>query len=142
MSILELSEEDYYAKLDKAHNPPDASMTEAAFDDEYYALYRRVKAIMSEHGTNDPYDQGDYTLEPHIAESRGLGVSITNAAIVTPTLLQTLQGVVAQHAPKWEIYLGSSNYDFGLFIGPDSIRMHRNTRDQLPQLSEFVTTVS
>lgn len=117
-------------------------MSKAASEEEYYALYQRVKAIMSEHGTNDPYGQGDYTLEPHIAESRGLGVSITNEAMVTATLLQKLQATVSHYAPQWEIYLGSENYDFDLFIGPDSIWMHRNTPNLLPLLSELVTDIS
>ncbi|HEY1083027.1 MAG TPA: hypothetical protein VGE29_12220 [Prosthecobacter sp.] len=117
-------------------------MSNEAFDEEYYALYQRVEAIMSYHGTNDPYGQGDYTLEPYISESRGLGVSITNDAIVTAILLQELQSAVSQHAPQWEIYLGSGNYDFDLFIGPDCIWMNRNTPELLPQLSALVIDVS
>ncbi len=103
MSIVELSETDYYAHLERPYNPADAATTEAAFDEEYYALFRRVAAVLCEHGTNDPYNQGDYSLEPHIAKSRGLGVSITNAAMVTPNLLRILRDVVSQHAPTWEI---------------------------------------
>jgi hypothetical protein len=142
LRIISLSEDDYYAHLDKPHNPPDSSVAASAFDEEYYGLFQRVAAIMSEHGDNDPYDQGDYTLEPHIAESRGLGLSITNAAIVTELLLRKLQCVVSQFAPDWEIYLGSSQYDFGIFIGPTSIRMHRNNIELLPQIDELVASVA
>jgi|GEM_PF-1842556 len=141
MKILQLSEEDCTAKLAKPYNPPDASVDKAAFEEEYYALYQRVKTIMSDHGTNDPYGQGDYTLEPYMAESRGLGASITNDAIVTAELLHKLQAAVSQHAPQWEIYLGSGDYNFDLFIGPEIIWMHRNTPDLLPQLSKLITEI-
>lgn len=141
MTILQLSEEDYYTKLGEANNPPDPSVQTAAFDDEYYSLYERVKVVMSGYGENDPYGQGDYYLEPHIAQSRGLGLSISNAGIVTSELLQALQGIVSQHAPLWEIYLGSSEYDFGIFIGSESIWLHRNSSDLLPQLTKLIAKI-
>ncbi len=112
-------------------------MAGADFDTEYDALYDRVEAIMSEHGENDAYGGGDYYLEPFIAQSRGLGFEITNASIITDSLLRRLQALIIQHAPRWELHLGSCNFDFGIFIGPESIRMNRHP-GLLRQLDEWV----
>ncbi len=137
MTIISLSEEEYYKHLERPHNPPDPSMPEADFEAEYDALYDRVEAIMTEHGDNSPYSDGDYNLEPYIAPSRGLGFEITNPSIVTESLIRRLQALTIQHAPLWEIYMGSCNFDFGIFIGPESIRMNRHS-GLLRQLDEFV----
>ena len=142
MTILALSEDDYYEHLDRPHNPPDETIPKAAFDEEYYRLFDRVASIMSEHGDNDSDGEGDYYLEPGITQSRGLGFEITNGSIVTEQLLRRLQALVFQHAPDWEIYLGSAQFDFGIFIGPTSIRMRRHNNNLLPQLNEFVANVA
>jgi len=141
MTINALSEDEYYAHLDQPHNPPDPTMPTAAFDAEYYQLFDKVAAIMSEHGENNAYCEGDYYLEPHISQSRGLGFEITNPSIVTEHLLLRLQALVAQHAPSWELFLGSALCDFGIFVGPTIIRMHRHD-NLLPQLNEFVSKVA
>lgn len=141
MTIIALSEDDYYERLDRPHNPPDPTMPTAAFDEEYYKIFDRVAAIMSEHGENNSYGDGDYNLEPHISQSRGLGFEITNASIVTEHLLRRLQALLVQHAPDWELFLSSSECDFGIFVGPTTIRLHRHN-DLLPQLNEFVTNVA
>jgi hypothetical protein len=68
-------------------------------------------------------------------KSRGLGVSITNDGMVVPSLLKTLQNIVADYAPQWEVYLRSAQCDYGIFIGPDGIWWHRDSPYLLPQLS-------
>ena len=141
MIINALSEEAYYTHLDRPHNPPDPAMPTDAFDAEYYRLFDRVVAIMSEHGENNAYGEGDYCLEPHIVQSRGLGFEITNPSIVTEHLILRLQALVAQHAAAWELYLGSCQCDFGIFIGPTTISMHRH-HNSLPHLNEFVANVA
>ena len=142
MTIIALSKDDYYEHLDKPHNPPDEAIPTATFDEEYYRLFDRVSSIMCEHGDNNAYGEGDYNLESGIARSRGLGLEITNASIVTEHLLRRLQTVVCQHAPDWEIYLGSAQYDFGIFIGPTIVRLYRRSNNVLPQLNEFVADVA
>jgi hypothetical protein len=137
MTIHTLSEENYYKHLKRPHHPPDDAMPEADFEAEYDALYDRVEANMSEHGENSAYSDGDYNLEPCIAKSRGLGFEITNPSIVTESLLRRLQALIIQHAPLWEIYMGSCHYDFGIFIGPEKIQMNRHP-GLLRQLDEWV----
>jgi hypothetical protein len=77
-------------------------------------------------------------LEPHIADSRGLGFEITNDSIISERLLLSLQELLVHHAPGWEIFLGSSLYEFGIFIGPGSIWMRRINDEVLPQLQPFL----
>jgi hypothetical protein len=138
MTITLISEDDYDEHLEEAHNPPASDLPQEDFDQEYHALFDRVATLLDGHGKNDPYEQGDYYLEPGITESRGLGFVITNDAIVTGTLLGRLQDIVARFAPDWEIHVGSSEFEYGIFIGPDSVRLHRDRGDVLPQLDEFI----
>ncbi len=116
MTITTLSKEAYYGRLGLPHNPPDPAAPIGNFETEYYGLYERVAAIMSEHGVNNACGEGDYYLEPGKCESRGLGFDITNPSIVSIGLLLRLQSLVAQNAPSWELFLRSSQGDFGIFL--------------------------
>jgi hypothetical protein len=140
MNIISLAEEDYFQRLNSPHNPPSREVLGEAFDSEYYRLYDLVKSVMKDYGENDAYGEGDYNLEPHIADSRGLGFEISNESIISERLLLSLQGVLVHHAPEWEIFLGSALYEFGIFIGPGSIWMHRLHDGILPQLNAFLTS--
>lgn len=135
MEIIEISYEEGMERLRCPHNPPDTVVSEKEFDEEYYALYDLVEPIMASQGVNDAYGQGDYYLEPSISRSRGLGLEISNPEIISTQLLQKLNSVIATRAPDWEIYLRSANFDFGVFIGPSIIRMHRNSPKLLCWLS-------
>lgn len=136
MNVIEISTQEYLERIDKPFNPPGADIPEEAFDREYYALYDLVEPLMASHGENDAYGQGDYYLEASIARSRGLGMEITNPAIITHKLIKELQGILAVHAPNWEIYLGSGEFDYGTFIGLSEVRVQRNTSELLKQLFE------
>jgi len=135
MRIIEPSKEEFFDHLDKPFNPPDASISKAEFHQEYYRLYNKLEAILSEFGENDSGGQGDYILEPLIAKSRGMGFEINKSAFVTKLLLLRLQELLISQAPNWEICLKSDNYDYYILIGPTSIRMHRDNARLLPQLN-------
>ncbi len=134
MTILEISKEEYLQRIARPFNPPEEGVSEENFDREYYALYELIEQVMTRHGVNDAFGQGDYYLEPYICRSRGLGLEITNPAIVTLTLLDELKALVAKNAPGWEIHLRSDNFDYGIFIGPTEIRLQRNNQELLKQL--------
>ena len=136
MNVIEISTQEYLERIDKPFNPPAADMPEEEFDREYYALYDLVEPLMARHGENDAYGQGDYCLEPAIARSRGLGMEITNPIIITYQLLEELQGILAIHAPNWEICLRSGEFDYGIFIGPSEVRVQRDNSELLKQLFE------
>ena len=130
--ITTITEAEYYQKLGKSHNPPDADMMEEAFDKEYYKLYDEVEAIFDRCGKNDAFGDGDFCLSPHIAKSRGLGLEVTNTGIVSPALLEELSSAIRISAPGWEVYLGSGNFDFAVFISADSALLWRRDPAVLP----------
>ena len=142
MSIIPLTEEAYYQRLNSPHNPPSGELVGEAFDSEYYRLYDLVKSAMKDYGKNDAYGEGDYNLEPHISDSRGLGFEVSNESIIGEKLLLNLQEVLVHHAPEWEIFLGSAYYEFGIFIGPVSIWMHRCHEGVLPQFNAFLAATA
>ena len=136
MTILEISDKEHGERLAQPFNPPAAQLSDDEFDSEYYALYDLVEQLMARRGVNDAYGQGDYCLEPYLTRSRGLGMEITNPAIITHQLLKELQAILAVHAPNWEIYLRSGEFDYGIFIGLSEVRVQRNTSELLKQLFE------
>jgi len=134
MTILEISDEEHLERIDRPFNPPEEDVSDEDFEREYYALYELIEPLMARHGVNDAFASGDYYLEPSICRSRGLGLEINNPAIVTRALLDELKTLVAKHAPGWEIYLRSDNFDYGIFIGPTEILLQRNNRELLKHL--------
>lgn len=129
--IHQLTEEDYYQKLDQPHNPPGSDLGEEAFDAEYYRLYDEVGSIFARYGENNAYGEGDYYLEPHIVDSRGLGLEITNSRIVTPNLISELSDAVRRIDPRWEIYLGSGVFDFGIFVSASEAKIWKSDNSSL-----------
>ncbi|MCF7786499.1 MAG: hypothetical protein K9N47_10280 [Prosthecobacter sp.] len=138
MTILNLSREDCSHRLDTPYNPPAPSISDQEFDQEYYLLYSKLEEFMAAHGENNAFGQGDYYLEPSIMRSRGIGFEVSNSKIVTTELLQGLQKLAADHAPAWEIYFRSDNFDYDVFINPSAVRIYRNTQDLLPCLDGSV----
>ena len=104
------------------------------FRERYFVLYDKLEAILSEFGVNNAYGQGDYYLEPAINMSRGLGFEVCNDAFITEPLLFRLQGLLTSIAPNWEFYLRSDNFDYGIFVSTEAIRLHRENDSLLPQL--------
>ena len=135
--ITSINKAEHARKLKQPHNPPDADMSEEAFDAEYYKLYDEVGAILGRHGKNDAYGDEDYCLTPHISKSRGLGLAVTNPGIISPALLEELSSAIRRSASGWEVYLGSDNYDFGVFISADSALLWRRDPGILPLLVEI-----
>lgn len=121
--IIQLSEAEYYDRLDQPHSPPEGDDSKMAFEAEYYRIYEEVESILARHGENDAYGEGDYNLEPHVTDSRGLGLEVTNPTIVTSRLIDELSDSLRRIDTRWEIYLGSSNYDFGIFISADEAKI-------------------
>lgn len=136
MTILNLSREDCSHRLDTPYNPPAPSISDQEFDQEYYFLYSKLEEFMAAHGENNAFGQGDYYLEPSIMRSRGIGFEVSNSKIVTMDLLCGLHQLVNEHAPEWEIYFRSDNFDYDVFISPAVARIYRNTQDLLPYLDE------
>jgi hypothetical protein len=134
MIILNLSREDCYLRLDTPYNPPASSITDQAFDEEYYLLFDKLEEFMAAHGKNDAFGQGDYYLEPSIMRSRGMGFEVSNSKIVTMDLLRGLQKLVSENAPEWEIHLRSENFDYDVFISPSAVRICRDNPDLPPQI--------
>ena len=134
MTILNLSREECSHRLDTPYNPPDSSISDQAFDAEYYLLFDKLEEYFAAHGKNDAFGQGDYYLEPSIMRSRGIGFEISNSEIVTMNLLHGLQKLVAENAPEWEIYFRSDNFDYDVFINPSSVSIYRNTLNLLPDI--------
>jgi len=126
ITILPLSKAEHYLKIGEAHNPPDDTTSEDEFDREYYRLFEEVEKIMARYGDNDPYEQGDYSLEPHISQSRGLGLVITNPGIPSPALLDELSEAIRRTDPRWEVYLGSGEFEFGIFISAEKALVWRS----------------
>jgi hypothetical protein len=123
--ILSLSESDHDLKIDNGHNPPDETTSGEDFDGEYYRLFEEVKEIMARYGENDPYEQGDYYLEPQISNSRGLGLAITNPDIASPVLLDELSEAIRRTDPRWEVYLASGEFEFGIFVSAEKALVWR-----------------
>ncbi|HEY1121679.1 MAG TPA: hypothetical protein VGE67_08770 [Haloferula sp.] len=123
--ILPLSKSDHNLKVGKAHNPPDKTISEGDFEAEYYRLFDEVEKIMARYETNDPYEQGDYYLEPRISNSRGLGLVITNPDIASPALLHELGEAIRRTDLRWEVYLASGEFEFGIFISAESALVWR-----------------
>lgn len=134
MRITEISNEEHDRRISLPYNPPDACVSDENFEQEYFGLYDLVEAVMARYGVNDAYGQADYCLEPYISRSRGLGLEITNQAMITHELLGELQAVIASHAPNWEVYLKSDNFNYGIFIGASDIRLQRDSNSLLKQL--------
>ena len=134
MHIIELSEKEYFARLETPYHPPDDSISDEQFDEEYYRLFDRLEPLLADFGSNDAYGAGDYYLEPRITRSRGLGFEVTNDDIVTEIFLGSLQHLVATHSPEWELYLRSDGWQYGIFVGPTEVRIHRNGPDILPYI--------
>ena len=134
MIILNLTREECSHRLDTPYNPPDSSISDQAFDAEYYLLFDKLEEYFAAHGKNDAFGQGDYYLEPSIMRSRGIGFEISNSEIVTMNLLHGLQKLVAENAPEWEIYFRSDNFDYDVFISPSAVRIYRDNPDLLPQI--------
>ena len=130
--IHHLSKADYYQKLDLPHDWPDEGVDEDALATEYYALYNAIEPILAQCGVNNAYGQGDYFLEPHLANSRGLGLEVTNPRIVTSELIDALSNAVNQFAPRWEIFLGSGECDFGIFISASEAKIWKSEDSLLP----------
>ena len=116
LSIRTISKADHHHKLDRPHNPPESNLSDEEFDVEYYKLYDQVEEIMSRQGENNAFGDGDYCLEPHIANSRGLHLEVTNPNIITRDLLTELSDSIGRIDPRWEVYLSSGDFDFGVFI--------------------------
>jgi hypothetical protein len=123
--ILPLSKANHDLKIHKAHNPPDETTPGEEFDSEYYRLFEEVEKIMARHGKNDPYEQGDYYLEPQISESRGLGLVITNPDIASPALLDELSEAIQRTDSRWEVYLASGEFEFGIFVNGEKALVWR-----------------
>ena len=124
--VLPLSKADHNLKIGNAHNPPDEKTSEDEFDREYYRLFEEVEKIMGRYGTNDPYEQGDYHLEPRISQSRGRGLVITNPGIASPALPDELSEAIRRTGPRWEVYLGSGEFEFGIFISAEKALVWRS----------------
>jgi hypothetical protein len=131
--ILPLSESDHDLKIDSVHNPPDETTSQEEFDKEYYRLFEEVEKIMARYGENDPYEQGDYYLEPQISESRGLGLVITNPNIASAALLSDLSEAIRRTDPRWEVYLGSGEFEFGIFVNAEMALVWRSEGLGFPQ---------
>ena len=129
--IHQLTEADYYHKLDQPHNPPESDLGEEAFDAEYHRLYDEIEPILARHGQNNAYGEGDYYLEPHIADSRGLGLEVTNPRIITPNLISELSDAVRRIDPRWEIYVGSGEFDFGIFVSASEAKIWKRDNSSL-----------
>lgn len=138
MKIIPLSQDAYYERLNRPHNPPDANVSEEAFEAEYHLLYDQLEKILNQFGENNAYGEGDFNLEPALADSRGLGLEISNDEFISEALLKDLQELLLKEAPAWEIYLGSGQYDFGIFISVENIWLHRTSREILAQLDPVI----
>lgn len=136
--IVTISEADHDCKIDRPHNPPESNLSEKEFDAEYYKLYDEVEEILARYGENNAYGEGDYYLEPHISNSRGLGLEVTNPQIITIELIRELSDAVRRIDPKWEIYLGSGVFDFGIFISATETQVWKEEDSTLQwQPSDF-----
>ena len=124
--ILSLSEPDHDLRIDNAHNPPDKTTSQDEFDREYYRLFEEVEKIMVRYGTNDPYENGDYYLEPRISDSRGLGLTITNPDIASPALLDEPSEAIRRTDSRWEVYLASGEFEFGIFVSAEKAWVWRS----------------
>jgi hypothetical protein len=131
MQIQQLSEEDFYQKLGQAHNSPGSDLSEEEFAAEYYRLYGEIEIILARHGKNDAYGEGDYYLEPRIVDSRGLGLEVTNPNMISPKLISELSDAVRRINPLWEIYLGSGECDFGVFVSASGAKMWKRDDSSL-----------
>lgn len=131
ISTRTISEADFYRKLGEPHNPPESNVSEEVFDAEYYRLYDRVEKVLEHCGENNAYGEGDYCLEPHISASRGLGLTITNPGIISPELFEQLGECIRDTDTRWEIYLGSDEYDFGIFISSTEVLIWKNQDSSL-----------
>jgi len=131
--ILPLSKSDHTLKVGRAHNPPDKTTSEEDFAAEYYRLFDEVEKIMARYGTNDAYEQGDYYLEPRISHSRGLGLVITNPDIASPALLHELSEAIGRTDPRWEVYLASGEFEFGIFISAEKAWVWRAKKFKFSQ---------
>ncbi|MFC5453832.1 hypothetical protein [Prosthecobacter fluviatilis] len=134
MTILKLSLEECSIRLDTPFDPPESSVSDQEFEEEYYRLFDTLEGFLAAHGKNDAYGQGDYYLEPNVMRSRGMGFEVANSAIVTMDFLHGLQKLVSERAPAWEIYFRSDNFDYDVFINPSEVRIYRDSPDLLPQV--------
>lgn len=134
MTILNLTRVDCSHRLDTPYNPPAPSISDQEFDQEYYHIYSKLEEFMAAHGENNAFGQGDYYLEPSIMRSRGIGFEVSNPKIVTMALLRGLQKLAADHAPEWEIFLRSDNFDYDVFISPAAVRIYRDNPELLPKI--------
>lgn len=138
MKIIPLGQDAYYERLNCPHNPPGLDTSKEAFEAEYYLLYDQLEKLLDQCGENNAYGEGDFYLEPALVDSRGIGLEITNNMFISEKLLTDLQGLLLKEAPGWDIYLGSGQYDFGLFIGGESIWLYRTNQEVLPQLEHLI----
>jgi len=126
-------EEEFFLKLDAPHHPTPEETTEAELEEEYDRLYDLVEVVLGNHGKNDSYGDGDYTLEPYVTEnSRALGFMVSNAAMITPQLIHELAGCIRTTDERWEIYIGSDEYDYGILISTTEALVYRREDASLP----------
>jgi len=137
MKPLRISREEYFERLSTPHDPPSPEMSNDVFlENEYDLVCTRVLSTLAKFGKmEEGAGGGDYFWDFGYTRSRGFGVEILNGKIVTDEFIFALQQALHQSNPRWEIHLGSSRFDFGIFISVAAVRYWTES-EVLQQLDE------
>lgn len=126
MKLSMFTEDEAYAHLEKAHNPPitGANFSEQDFAEEWHSVRDGLDRILQRFGENDAYGTKDYNLGDTVSLSRGVGLEVTSEKMLSMKLVPEVQNYLALLPHDYEIDLAIMTEDgvFHVFLGRNEIK--------------------
>lgn len=125
MKFKLITEKEAYARLSKPFNPPiiQGEFTEKAFYAEWHSTRHKLEVMLRSFGSPDAYGQGDYYVGDNASLSRGIGVCITSAKPLVPTLITKTQNLLQTFEYDYEVNytISTRDGDFAVFVNRGNV---------------------
>jgi len=121
--------------VDRPFNPPDDSVSDDDFANEFYAVEDGLRAVLAGFGEEDAYGQADFYLDNGCERTRGMGFELgERPGLERPEVVSAIRNYLVSIPHSYDIAIHGMNFDFYLYISQDRIQAYT---DDLTRLSAF-----
>lgn len=123
------TEDEWSEFVDTPFNPPESSVSDEEFREEFYGTEAALRRVLLEFGEDDDYGQKDFGLDNGCGRTRGIGVELgSQRGLELPQVLTAIRDFLTTLPEIYDVALIGTNYDFYLYVNRD--RTIAYTRDR------------
>ena len=123
------TEDEWSDFVNTPFNPPDDSISDDEFRDEFYETEEALRKVLLRFGEEDDYGEKDFGLDNGFGRTRGSGVELSSRrGLERPEVLAAIRDFLTSLPETYDVALNGMNYDFYLYVNRN--RTVAYTRDK------------